>query len=312
MNKEEEIIDLAKEIIEATENRKISVESLVFKACRLAKITNNEKILEWLVLEKYGYCDKEPDITYMKSTGRTFDEKTRIGQWGPISRQELEIEKSLMEIEIIKGFKPSGQYANVQFGAQQQRVQNLANTISFYKGICSKVTAYIQDFAVNVYSTYKFKQKSLSIIDKKQTESTNKIVEKFPTIKDFFEIINNNMESNNAKDWSAVALQCRNILIFLSDELWKKTGKYKCKDGDSIETNTEKNKLIAYIDTKIGGSKTERAKAVRLFKTIHEIFTIAGKAKRGIGKEELSTIVTQTFIFISDISNSTDLEAVKD
>jgi len=312
MRESKEIIKLAKEIIDETESRKGSVESLVFKAYRLAKLVNNETMLTWLSLEKYGYSDREPDLTYMKTTGRTFNEQTRMGYWGPISAQESAIETSLAEMEMVKSFKPSGDYANIQFSGQQQRVRNLAIQVSFYKNICSKVVSTIQEFATNVYYTHRFKQEAVSILEKERKETTDKLLKRFPDLKEYFEVINKNIDSSNPRDWAAIASQCRSILINLSNKLWKVgEKKYKCKDGDLIETNKEKNKLIAYIDTKIKGSKTERAKAVRLFKTIHEIFTIGGKSKRTIKRSELSTIVTQTFIFLSDLSVSTDLKSVE-
>lgn len=312
MRKNKEIIKLAKEILSETETRSGSVEGLVFKAYRLAKLVNNELMLVWLSLEKFGYSDKEPDITYMKETGRTFNEQTRIGYWGSISSQEVAIEESLAKIEIIKNFKPSGTYANIQFSGQLQQVKNLYGMISFYKGICSKVVSNIQEFATNVYYAYKFEQKAGSILDEENKKATDKILKRFPDLNKYFEVIDKNIASSNPRDWAAIASQCRSIFVNLSGELWKVGKKeYKCKDKEIIKTNGEKNKLIAYIDTKIGSSRTERAKAVRLFKTIHEIFTIGGKSKKGITRNELSTIVTHTFIVLSDLSTSTDLEPVK-
>lgn len=313
MEADKEIIKLAKEIIDDAEGRRTSVESLVFKAYRLAKLVDNEGILIWLASERFGYSDKEPDLTNMKATGRTFDEQTRIGYWGPVSTQEAAIETALAEMEIVKGFKPSGEFAALQFSGQQQQVRNLSAQTSFYKNICSKVIAGIQDFAVNTYYAHKFKQEAISIIEKERREAESIMIKKFPDLKDFFEVINKNIDSNKTKDWTTVALQCRNILIYLSGELWKSgTKKYTCRDGESIKTDGEKNKLIAYLDTKISGSTTERAKAVRLFKTIHEIFAIGGKSKRSIGKNEFSTIVTQTFILLYDLSVSTDLVPITD
>ena len=73
MEREEEIINLAKEIIDDAELKRGSVESLVFKATRLASLVKDEDIKGWLVLEKFGYSNKEPDLTYMARTGRTFN-----------------------------------------------------------------------------------------------------------------------------------------------------------------------------------------------------------------------------------------------
>ena len=61
-----ETISLAKDILEDAELGRLSAEALVLKATRLARLVKNENMLAWLALEKMGYSDKEPDVSYMK------------------------------------------------------------------------------------------------------------------------------------------------------------------------------------------------------------------------------------------------------
>ncbi len=109
-----------------------------------------------------------------------------------------------------------------------------------------------------------------------------------------------------------MASECRNIFIKLSGQLWKKTEKeFERSTGETIKIRgKEKNMLIAYVDTKIGFKKLNRARNTKLCGIIHEIFNFGGKQKREIGKEEAETSVINTYIFLNEIISHTDLKPV--
>lgn len=311
MEQNVEIINLAKEIIDDAELKRGSVESLVFKATRLASLVKDESMEIWLALERFGYSDKEPDLTYMALTGRTYDKVTRYGYWGAISTQENGIEASLAEMEVVKNFKPNGTYSSLQFNSQLQQIKNLTTAISNYKRICSLVASRIQDFAMKVYYTYKFGQEADSILEEYKKTAIEGIAKYFPDLNQSFEVINKNIGNSNPREWAAAALESRNIFIYLSGELWKsKKTSYECIDGRKIKIENEKNKLIAFIDTKMGATHEGKARAKKLFGIIHEIFTLGGKSKRKIEKKELSTIIIDTFVFLNDLISYTDLKPI--
>lgn len=312
MDKEEETINLAKEIIDDAELKRTSVEALVFKATRLAALVNNDEMKTWLTLERFGYSDKQPDLTYMAMTGRSYNKDTRIGYWGSIATQESAIEANLSELEVVKGFKPSGTYSAIQFSGQIQQVKNFNATISLYRNICSRVASRIQDFATNTYHATKFGQEASSLLKKFSLLATEGISKYFPEVSQSFDVIYKNATNTNPRGRTAAALECRNILINLSEFLWQsiKT-EYKCRDGDVIKVNNEKNKLIAYVDTKIDGSNEGRAKAKKLFGMIHEIFTLGAKSKRKIDISELQTVIVDTVMFINDLLTYTDRKPIE-
>ncbi len=311
-SKNSEILSLAKEIIDDAELKRGTAEGLVFKASRLASLVNDENIKTWLALEKFGYSDKEPDLTYMALTGRTYNQISRIGFWGSISTQENAIEASLAELEAVKNFKPSGTYATLQFNNQIQQIKNLTATISNYKRICSVVSSSIQDFATKIYYAFKFGEVADSILEKYRVSALEGITKYFPDLNQSFEVINNNITNTNTRGWATAVSESRNILIYLSGKLWGSTkSDYKCRDGQTIKIQNEKNKLIAYVDSKMGTTNEGKARTKKLFGIIHEVFTLGGKSKRKIENNELSTIIIDVLIFLNELISYTDLKPVK-
>ncbi len=312
MNKNQEIIKLAKEIIDDVELRRASAGDLVSKASRLASLVNDSSIKEWLNYEKYGFSNTASSINLMKKTGRTYNEQTKIGMWGSIYTQEMLIDNALAELEVIKSFKPSGTYSALQFQNQLQQVKTLNLSINTYRRICTIVTSSIQDFASKIYYSYKFGQKADSLIKKYQETTLKAIIKYFPELKESLEVIENNSSGANSRQRSAAGLECRNILINLSNKLWKNNQKeYKCRDGQTIKIQNEKNKLIAYVDIKMGNTNEGKAKAKKLFGVIHEVFALGGKSKRNIHETELSTTIIDIYVFLNDLATYTDLKPLK-
>ena len=215
-------------------------------------------------------------------------------------------------MEVVKQFQPSGTYSALQFNNQLQQIKNITATISTYKRICSLVASKIQDFATQIYYTYKFGQKADSILEEYKKTALEGIVKHFPELNQSFEIINKNTSNSNSRGWSAAALETRNIFTYLAEKLFTaKMSSYKCRDTQVIKVENEKNKLIVYVDTKMGTSKEGRARAKKLFGIIHEIFTLGGKSKRKIDKKELSTVIIDTFVFLNDLISYTDLKPIE-
>jgi len=185
----------------------------------------------------------------------------------------------------------------------QQR-KNAIQTITHYK-------AKTYEFVMKVYYTYLFGQEVSSILDDYKKRVLNEILKKLPELKNSFEAINRNISSINPREWAAVASECRNILIKLSSQLWKRNDKnFKRPNGAIIEIIGEKNMLIAYIDKKIGWSKLKKSQNQKLCAIIHEIFDIGGKQKRKIGRNEASTSVIDTYIFLAELIAYTDLQPI--
>jgi hypothetical protein len=95
LSKTEQISALALEVLEDAEMARTSVEALVLKAARLARLVGDEAIIAWLTYERLGYNqDDEVAIEYLSYTSRWVDSAHReLGAyWGPIAEQEALLE----------------------------------------------------------------------------------------------------------------------------------------------------------------------------------------------------------------------------
>ena len=121
ISKTDQITALAFEVLEDAEMSRGSVEALVLKASRLARLVDNEEIDEWLSYEQYGYPDdNEIAVRYLGYTSRWVDatHTEKGAYWGPIAQQESSVETLTHKLEVIKNFRPSGEWNGFQFQDQ--------------------------------------------------------------------------------------------------------------------------------------------------------------------------------------------------
>jgi hypothetical protein len=88
-SKSDHILALAKELLDDIELSRLSAESLLLKASRLARWVGSEEVRHWINLEMTGYnSSEEVSLKYMGITGRWIDREGSKGYWGPLAQQE--------------------------------------------------------------------------------------------------------------------------------------------------------------------------------------------------------------------------------
>jgi hypothetical protein len=82
LSKTDQITALALEVLEDAEMSRTSVESLVLKTSRLARLVNDEEALKWLGYERLGYSKEEKvSLKYIYLTRRWINSEKRTAHW---------------------------------------------------------------------------------------------------------------------------------------------------------------------------------------------------------------------------------------
>lgn len=290
VSKNKAIFSLARDIMRKIKKDDVRLSNVLLQAAELSHLTGLDENIKFF---NEGSQKVEKSQVYLDTYSSTIE----AAKDPPISIT------SANPNELVGWSAHKGNHLERQGIRLQQ--QNAIQTIAHYK-------ALTYEFVMKVYYTYLFGQEVSTILDSYKERVLNEILKKFPELKEYFEVINENITSINTRGWAAVASECRNILIKLSGQLWKKTEKtFKRPNGKIIELRgKEKNMLIAYIDTKVSGSNLNKARNEKLCGIIHEIFEIGGKQKRKIEKTETSNSVIDTYIFLAELIDYTDLQPV--
>jgi hypothetical protein len=136
------ILELAKELLDDIELSRLSAESLLLKASRLARWVGSDEIKQWINFEMRGYNSRDSvSIKYMGLTGRWLDQENDSGYWGPLAEQEAKIEAQNIKLKSMATPDTSGEWGFRVMQMHEKQLNSTTNQISKLSGVKSRVLA---------------------------------------------------------------------------------------------------------------------------------------------------------------------------
>lgn len=146
-------LELAKELLDDIELSRMSVDALIMKASRLARLCGNEEFQKWIRYEMRGYFSNvDLCIRYMGLTGRWTDREKKEGYWMPVAQVESLITAKKIELESMSTPNVSGtDYANIVMTNYLNKKSAISTLISKLTGIKSRVLGILHTFTSEIY-----------------------------------------------------------------------------------------------------------------------------------------------------------------
>jgi hypothetical protein len=301
-SKNREIRLLALEVLEDAEMSRTSIEALVLKAARLARLVGDEEIITWLTYERLGYNRDEIAIAYLGYTSRWIDPaRTELGAyWGPIGEQEALLDTLTHRLEVIKNFRPSGEYAGFQFQGQQTDAARIGNEIRKVRRIVSAVRSLVQTFAATIYYEKLFSLQAETIFTQYQ-DAVDALLA--ATAKTAFDRLPQAFERLGAGDPEAIShalTTCRRVIDSFADAVYPPRPDPVLIGEQEIDVGAPhtKNRLRAYVHDRIGrGSRYDRLS--RGLGSLYERVCAGVHADVDVG--EARALVLQTYLFLGEV-----------
>jgi len=169
-SKSKAIVALARELLDDIELSRLSGESLLLKAIRLARLSDAEKELMWFAYELAGYAHDDPvALEYMGLMERWTDYEKKLGWWMPLAQIETTIAAIKIQMQTLRvpdvSYSPSNPHSwptsdfmilSEPINSVIQKGAELSHLIGQLGGIRSRVIAYTHSFVVRVYHEKKF------------------------------------------------------------------------------------------------------------------------------------------------------------
>jgi len=299
--KNDQIATLVLEVLEDAEMSRGSVESLILKAGRLARLVGDSEISEWLWHERHGYnASEDICLKYLGLTSRWISIEEKKAYFAGIVIHESCLDAWSQELEVIKRFVPSGQYSAFQFQDQQKKVSEVTSKMLHARKIMSAVRAQIQEFATRIYCERIFSHQAETIFQQYQEQVDVALAAMaggaFEKLPHAFE----RLGAGGAEAVSHSLTTCRRVIDSFADSVFPASGE-RVKIGEQEIDAGEKhvrNRLRAYIYGRIGQS----SRYERLNKTLgslHDRVSTGVHADVDIG--EARALVLQTYLFLGEL-----------
>jgi hypothetical protein len=123
-SKNQQILALAYDLFEDAEMSRTSVDAMVLKATRLARLAEDDEALKWLYHERVGYISTDPIcIKYLDLTTRWIDVEKEQAYFAGIAIHEASAEATKEQLEVLKKFVPSGDYALIRHESSNNKLR---------------------------------------------------------------------------------------------------------------------------------------------------------------------------------------------
>jgi hypothetical protein len=301
VSKTDQITALALEVLEDAEMSRTSVETLVLKASRLARLVGDEEAIRWLQCERLGYNNSdEVSIKYLRLTDRWIDVQTKEAYYGSTVMQESVVMAQKEQLDVAKKYMPSGDWVWYQSDAQQKRVAEIMNTMTASQRILSAVRGQIQEFATSVYYEKLFSHQVGTIFTQYQDEVDTLLAAK---AKAAFNRLPQAFERLGAGDQEAIShalSTCRRVIDSFADAVYPPRPELARIGEEEIKVGARetRNRLRAYVHERIGkGSRYERIN--RAITSLHDRVSAGVHSDADVG--EARALVLHTYLLLGEI-----------
>ena len=227
-SKSKSIFDLASELLDDIELSRLSGESLLLKAIRLARLSDAEYEQMWLVYELAGYPHDNPNpvaLEYMGLIKRWTNYEKKIGYWMPLAQVEANIATIKIQMQTLRvpdvSYSPSNpnNWATSDWMTLSEPVKSviqkgaeLSTLVAQLSGIRSRVIAYTHSFVVRVYHEKKFSGLAESIFERYKSRIDILIAQHAGDVLQKIPAVYNRLSEGDSEAVSHAQTSCRRII----------------------------------------------------------------------------------------------------
>jgi hypothetical protein len=332
MNKTEQLAKLSEEILSNFESGVVSLEQIILRSTKLARLSGDNDALKWLRLELNGYSkDSLPvDIKYdeacklayrsnrpyLSTDPKTGDAKNYIiiesvpGLEAEIEASQVSLQSITLPTHVTPNQNSFQNESYTQVLNNVRKVQNsIIESIKRNRNHLAKIKSGVYNYVFGVYSQYTFEVVVDSIFNQIKQEVDTKLKELVPDALAQFTSAFNRLRDGEGEDFSQAVSTCRNILDSFADAVYppQSKGEATMSSGEKLKIGKDsyKNRLIAFIDSNISKSSDAlltKARAEELVNRLHHVHRVLSKgAKTRITKAEAQRYVIETYLLIGEL-----------
>lgn len=300
-SRSEHILELAKELLDDIELSRLSAETLLLKASRLARWVGSEEIKYWISLEMKGYnTSSEISLKYMGKTGRWVNKEENKGYWGPLAQHEATIEAENIKLRSISTPDTSGDWALRVMQIHQQELTSATKTISKLSGIKSKVLAHLHGFVTDIYYEKVFDSLSESIFEKYKSDIDTLIATHAGNVIEQIPSVMSRLSEGDQESISQALATVRRIIDSFADSIFPPTDETINIGGNevSLGANRHQNRINAFVHQRTD-SKSRKTKIRQNLSNLYD--RVSTGVHKDVTAEEARSLFLNTYLLLGEV-----------
>lgn len=300
-SRSEHILELAKELLDDVELSRLSAESLLLKASRLARWVGSDEIKQWIKFEMQGYNSSDPvSLKYMGLTGRWIDQEKDSGYWGPLAQQEAKISAQNIKLKSMATPDTSGDWAFRVMQMHEQQLNATTNKISKLSGVKSRVLALLHNFISEIYYEKEFDSLSESIFERYKRDVDTLIATACGDVLEQIPAVMSRLADGDSAAISQALTTVRRIIDSFADSIFPPSDETIKMSGNdvSLGANRHQNRINAYVHQRIE-SKSRKTKIRQNLSNLYD--RVSTGVHNDVSLEEASSLFLNTYLLLGEV-----------
>ncbi|MBF6138370.1 hypothetical protein IU501_35960 [Nocardia otitidiscaviarum] len=301
MNRQEEALRLAEELLADIEMKRLKTSEIVLKASRVARLVGHDDLQTFLQFEREGY----PSDGTAREWIRRADRQNRGDDTFypvPLTRIEATVESAQAAIDALKGGgNYSGEYASIAGREHDEKIVGLAQQIGPLAAISGAVASTIYSFVMEIYHELLFSELQAALFADTQSRVDGALATASGSALDKIERVADRLRDGDPESVSQAMTTCRRLIDSCADHLFPaQEDPYDVGAGVTLQVGQSHvlNRLQAYCHQQ----QTTKSRRDRLRRTLTDLY---GRCSAGTHAEvtvqEARFVFLQTYIVLGEL-----------
>lgn len=277
---------------------RVGENQILLKGLRLARLSRNEKLQEWLGYELNGYPDHQESLAL--AIGRRAH-----GPGGGAFLAQLTALTTLRDAEASRlqafsNFSVSGEWANVQADKQREAVANSAAAKAGLERAIGCVTAHLYSVVTEIYHELLYSEVQAQLFEVARAEIDARLSSASGSALAKVDSISDRLRDGDTEAISQAMSSCRRLIDAAADAVFPPSDGGHEVDGQPLKVGAGqvKNRIAAHLFD-LGLSKGRRD---RLRRTVSDLYD---RTSSGLHSEvtihEARYVFLQTYVVLGEV-----------
>lgn len=300
VNKHEEALRLAEELLTDVELERLKASEIVLKASRLARLMGHEDLTTFLSYERNGYPTDGTASHWVGRAGRGSD----AGELYPASISKIEalLTAASQAVTAMQGGgNYSGEYAYIASSNHDSSIAGHARVAGDMSGICGQVVATVYDMVADIYHELLFSELQASLFADTQRKIDGSLAAASGSALNKIERVSDRLRDGDPESVSQALTTCRRLIDSCADFVFPPQSQaYQIGDGVTLKVGQQNvlNRLQAFTHRQ-GLPKGRRDRLRRTLSDLYDRCSAGAHAE--VTVEEARFVFLHTYVALGEV-----------
>lgn len=301
MNRQEEALRVAEELLTDIELERLKASEIVLKASRVARLVGHEELTTFLGYERNGYPTDGTATDWIGRAGRWSDDEGKFYP-GSISKIEANLDAANQSVTAMQGGgNYSGDYITIASREHDNRIASHANVAGVMSGVCGQVVATVYDMVAEIYHELLFSELQATLFVDTQTKVDGSLAAASGSALGKIERVSDRLRDSDPESVSQALTTCRRLIDSCADFVFPaQNDPYQI--GDEATLNVGQQNVLNRLQSFTHAHGVPKSRRDRLRRTLSDLY---GRCSAGthaeVTVEEARFVFLQTYVTLGEI-----------